>query len=81
MKQYKGYYIDNIIFHSKEEIDEHIKQQMVERFMTLNKLFATIDCYTEASVMCNEVAERLHSEYGISYEELEQMEIEAYKTA
>lgn len=81
MKQYKGYYIDDVTFHSKEEIDEHIKQQMIERFVTLNKLFTTIDCNIETSVMCNKVAERLHSEYGISYEELEQMEIEAFKTA
>lgn len=74
MKQYKGYYIDNIYFHSESEIDDFIKQQEVKRFISFNKSFASSPT-TEASIVCAEQADRLHKLFGFSYEELEEIEI------
>lgn len=73
MKQYKGYCIDNIYFHSESEIDDFIKQQEVKRFINFNKSFAS-NPTLEASVVCAEQADRLHNLFGFSYEELEAIE-------
>ena len=77
MTQYKGYYIDNIFFHSKAEIDAHIKQQAVEKFQMLNKFYAERPDRGVA-LLCNEQAERLHDIFGFSWEEIEEMEVAAY---
>ncbi len=74
MKRYKGYYIDNIYFHSESEIDDFIKQQEVKRFISFNKSFASSPTI-EASIVCAEQADRLHKLFGFSYEELEEIEI------
>ena len=77
MTQYKGYYIDHIYFHSKAEIDTHIKQQAVEAYQRLIRYFA--DHSTMAvSIKCSEEADRLHNIFGFSYEEIEAIEIAAY---
>ena len=77
MTQYKGYYIDHIYFHSKAEIDDHIKQQAVEAYQRLIRYFA--DHSTMAvSIKCSESADRLHNIFGFSYEEIEAIEIAAY---
>ena len=77
MTQYKGYYIDHIYFHSKAEIDAHIKQQAVEAYQRLIRYFA--DHSTMAvSIKCSEEADRLHDIFGFSYEEIEAIEIAAY---
>ena len=77
MTQYKGYYIDHIYFHSKAEIDTHIKQQAVEAYQRLIRYFA--DHSTMAvSIKCSEEADRLHNIFGFSYEEIEELEIAAY---
>ena len=77
MTQYKGYYIDHIFFHSKAEIDAHIKQQAVEKFQMLNKFYAERPDMGVAQ-LCEEQAERLHDIFGFSWEEIEEMEIAAY---
>lgn len=77
MTQYKGYYIDHIFFHSKDEIDAHIKQQAVEKFKMLNKFFAERPDMGVAQ-LCDEQAERLHDIFGFSWEEIEEMEIADY---
>lgn len=77
MTQYKGYYIDHIFFHSKAEIDAHIKQQAVEKFQMLNKFYAERPDRGVA-LLCDEQAERLHDIFGFSWEEIEEMEIAAY---
>lgn len=77
MKQYKGFYIDHVFFYSKEEIDEAIKESAIKRYKTLCSLFAshgTIEC----SIACSNQAELLNRQYGLSWEELEEIEIDAY---
>ena len=77
MTQYKGYYIDHIHFHSKAEIDAHIKRQAVEAYQRLIRYFA--DHSTMAvSIKCSEAADWLHNIFGFSYEEIEAIEIAAY---
>ena len=80
MKQYKGHYIDKVIFHNEAEIDEFMKQQAIKEYKTRCQVFA-INRTMEASIYASEQAQRLNKEYGISWEELEEMEIEALKTA
>lgn len=80
MKKCKGYYIDKVIFHNEAEIDEFVKQQAIKEYEKRCKIFA--NCGTmEASIYASEQAEKLNKKYGISWEELEQMEIKAYQTA
>lgn len=80
MKQYKGYYIDHIYFHSTEDIDNYIRGQLVKRFIKLNQLFLSSDSNIECSILCDEVAQQLNSQYGLSWEELEQLEITAIQS-
>lgn len=77
MTQYKGYYIDHIFFHSKAEIDDHIKQQAVEKFQMTNKFYAERPDIGVAQ-LCDEQAELLHDIFGFSWEEIEEMEIADY---
>jgi hypothetical protein len=76
MKNYKGYYIDNFVFHSESEIDTFLKKQAVDYFIRLNKYFAE-HMTMEVSVACSEQADRLHNQFGFSWEEIEAMEIQA----
>ena len=76
MKKYRGYYIDKVVFNSEAEIDAFIKQQAVEKFIKLNKIFAN-HMTMEASIACSEQANRLHNQFGFSWEEIEAMEIQA----
>ena len=77
MKQYKGYYIDQVIFNNETEIDAFIKKQTIEKYQQLCKMFANDACMA-LIVMMTPYEERLHNEFGLSYEEIEQLEIEAY---
>lgn len=45
MKQYKGYYIDHVIFNSTAEIDAFIKKQAVEHHNRLSKMFSERPSY------------------------------------
>lgn len=76
---YKGYYIDNVFFHNAEEIDQHIKEQLIGQYKMLNQLFLTVDRNLETALACNEIAEKLTTEYGMSWDELVQMEADTYE--
>ena len=76
MKKYRGYYIDKVVFNNEAEIDDFIKNQAVEKFIALNKIFAS-RMTMEASIACSEQANRLHNQFGFSWEEIEAMEIQA----
>lgn len=78
MTKYKGLYIDHIYYHSKADIDEAIKQREINNYKMRCEIFAMRKTM-EASIFADEQAEKLHNEFGISWEELEQMEIEAYQ--
>ena len=76
MKQYKGYYIDKVIFHNEAEIEAFRKKQTIEKYQQLCKMFAEDSCM-ELIVMMTPYEEKLHNEFGLSYDEIEQLEIEA----
>ncbi len=80
MKKYKGCYIDKTFFNNEAEIDEFLKQQAIREYKIRCQVFA-INKDMGSGIYADEQAEKLNREYGISWEELEQMEIEAYKTA
>lgn len=76
MRQYKGYYIDKVIFHNENEIDAFIKNKAIEKYQMLCKMFANKADNALAAIMV-EHEDRLHDIFGLSYEEIEQIEIEA----
>lgn len=80
MKQYKGYYIDNVIFNSEAEIDTFIEKQAVDAYKTACKLFVNHSTMAN-SIYCSEKAEILVTRFGYTWEQLEALEIEVYKTA
>jgi hypothetical protein len=75
MKEYKGYYIDNVFFNSEEEIDKHIMDKAVERHTSLAELFATAPSFALSKAM-DDSADRLFS-LGLSFEDIERIEITA----
>lgn len=80
MKKYKGYYIDKVAFRSEAEIDGFVKQLAIREYKIRCQVFS-LNGTMEASILADEQAQKLNKEYGISWEELEAMEIEAYKTS
>lgn len=78
MKQYKGYYIDNVIFNSTEEIDSFLEKQAVDAYKMACKLFAEHRTIGN-SITCDEKAERLVNQFGYTWEQVEEIEIEAMK--
>ena len=80
MKNYKGYYIDGVVFHSKSEIDMFIKEQAIERYKQLCAMFANKPSMELNAMMCDK-ADYLHNVCGLSYDAIEQIEIEAIKAA
>lgn len=79
MKQYKGYYIDHVYFNSEADIDKYIKDQTINSYKTACEMFAR-HSDMEHSIYASELADRLH-DLGLNWDEIEQIEIEAYKTA
>lgn len=76
MTQYKGYYIDHVHFNSKAEIDNHIKEQAVERYQQMFRYFDEHSTM-EVSILCSREADRLHNIFGFSWEDIEALEIAA----
>lgn len=70
MKQYKGYYIDHVIFNSKADIDAHIKAQAIESYKRAAELFDTHKTIENAYYI-DQLAERLINQFGMTWEEVE----------
>lgn len=81
MKQHKGYYIDHIYFNSEAEIDSFIKEQEINRYKMMCRMFAEQDAGMALSIMMSEQAVKLHNVFGMDYDEIEQIEIEVFKAA
>ena len=80
MTQYKGYYIDHVIFNSKDEIDDYLKQSAINTYRTACKWFAEQPCMESAKYAADK-ADALHTVHGLTWTEIEEIEIEAYKQA
>ena len=81
MTQYKGYYIDHIIFNSKADIDNFRKEQAINRYKMMCQMFARQDAGMELSILMSEQADLLHNQFGMDYNEIENIEIEVFKAA
>lgn len=79
MKNYKGYYIDKVIFNNEQEIDEFIKAQAVKAYKTAVQIFVSHSTI-EASIYCDEKAERLIKDFGFTPTEVEEIEIEVMQS-
>lgn len=75
MKKYKGYYIDHITFNSEAEIDAFLKEQAIKGYKQAVWFFCK-ESTMEASIYATEKAEYLHKQFGMSWSELEAIEIE-----
>ena len=80
MKQYKGLYIDGTIFTSKEDIDNFLKEQAIRSYKIAVQAFCD-HCDIEHSLYADEQAERLNKQYGMDWDEIEAIEIEAMQAA
>ena len=78
MTKYKGYYIDGVTFRNKAEIDKFIKDETINAYKMYCKMFAEKPSM-ELMHLINPCMDKLHDEYGLSYEEIELLEIEAMK--
>lgn len=75
--KYRGYYIDHIVFNSKEDIDSFIKKQAIDHYKMLCAMFANKPSM-ELSFMMSDRARELHDIHGMSYEEIETLELDAF---
>lgn len=80
MKQYKGYYIDHVIFNNEQEIDTFLEKQALDAYKKACELFVQHSTMAN-SIYCDEKAERLVNTFGYTWEQVEEIEIEVYKTA
>lgn len=78
MKQYKGIYIDNVIFNSEAEIDAFLERKAVEAYKMAVELFATFHDMAH-SIGADEKAQVLADQYGYTWEQIEEIEIGVYK--
>ena len=62
---------------AKAEIDNFIKQQAVERYKSYCRSFMR-DSTLEASVVISDHADYMHNVCGMSYDEIEAIEIEVF---
>ena len=80
MKQYKGLYIDGTIFTCKADIDSFLKGKAIEAYKNAVWAFCK-ESTMEASMMADQKAEYLNTQFGMDWDEIEAIEIEAMKAA
>lgn len=77
MKKYKGYYIDGVVFKTEAEIDAYHKNSIIEKIRIFNEML-TNPRYNDAELIAitAEITlreKRLHDEYGMSWEDIEEI--------
>lgn len=77
MKQYKGYYIDHVYFNSEKDIDEFVKNLAIEGYKTFCRAFSIRPTQEAAIVLC-EKEDDLHRQFGMSYAEIEDIQIAVF---
>lgn len=75
MKQYRGYFIDNVTFNSKVDINTFVERQAVNAYKKAVEMFA-VHSDMEHSIYVDEKAEYLTKEFGYTWEQIEAIEIE-----
>lgn len=72
MKQYRGYYIDHMVFNTKADIDAFIRKQMVEHYKMLCEEFEAHSTMA-ASMVQSEYAQYMVAN-GFTWDEVEAIE-------
>lgn len=79
MIKYRGYYIDHVVFNSKKDIDEHCKNELIAGIKKyIEMMFSSRYSASEKMTLSQWVSDRekqLHDEFGMSWEEIEELEI------
>ena len=75
MLKYKGYYVDHVFFHSKEEIDKFIKDKAVWAYKNALTLFMNHPDFAH-STLVDEKAEYLVNHLGFSWEQIDKLDQE-----
>lgn len=75
MVKYNGYYIDGVIFHNKQEIDNFIKDAIIDKIKVFNNMLLS-GRYNAAEMhhICEDIHTRetvLHDTYGMAWEDIE----------
>lgn len=78
--KYRGYYVDGVIFNSKADIDRFVKEEAIRAYKRSVELFVEKPTF-EHSLYSDEKAEYLHTEFGMDWDEIEEIEISAMKAA
>lgn len=78
MTKYKGYYIDNVSFSTKEDIDSFLEEQAVKAYRTAVELFDN-NRSLEYSLYCDQCADTLVNDFGYTWDQIEALEIETLK--
>lgn len=78
MKRYKNLYIDGATFKNEKEIDDFLMDSAIQEYKIRCKVFSAKKTLASAE-FADEQATFLHDTYGISWEELERIEIETYQ--
>lgn len=79
MRKYKGYYIDKVIFNNEDEIDEFIKSEAIRDYKQSVELFVNHSTI-ENSIYCDDKAEILVNQFGFTWEQIEELEIQVMKS-
>lgn len=77
MKKYKGVYIDNTFIKSESDADALLKDLTLRKYKALCELFVNNHSIELVSMMIP-YEDKLHNEYGLSYEEIEKIQLDAY---
>jgi hypothetical protein len=80
MTQYKGFYIDHVVYNSREEIDAAIKAGMIKKVQTLARMMSE---YSDPGMimatckMLSDTERTLMQDYGMTAAEIEEIELAA----
>lgn len=76
MKFYRGYYIDNCIFHNTKDIDKFVERQAIEAHRKAYMYFINHSTI-EASIYCDHKAEYLVKQFGYTWAQINELELKA----
>ena len=80
MKQYKGLYIDHVVFNSEADIDAFLEGKALEAYKAAVAMFVS-HSDMEHSIFADEKAEILVNRFGYTWEQLEAIELEIMAAA
>ena len=75
-QEYKGYHIDGVLFHDEADVDNFIKRtRILSLQLAIMRFFSELDYNASERVL--ELEHELMGEYGLTWHEVEDIEINA----